>query len=178
MVRLLRLLLAGLISTPALSFSKVYACQTPMSRSLPFCNNTLSFKARVADLVGRLTQQEKISLLGAHGTDICAFEDGGVPRLGIPTYAWCTETNTGVSTKCMEPGKCATTFPSPASLAASFNKTLWQAKGEVQSTEQRALFNTDATRRRGSLIGLNGWGPNINVVRDPRYGRNSGESTL
>ena len=113
--------------------------------------------------------------MGAHGKDICAFEDGGVPRLDIPSYTWCTETNTGVSTVCLEEGKCATTFPSPAALAASFNRSLWAAKGATQSTEQRALFNLGAVRddAMGSPIGLNGWGPNINTVRDPKYGRNS-----
>ena len=113
----------------------------------------------------------------AHGNDVCAFDDGGVLRLDIPPYTWCTETNTGVSTQCPQEGRCATTFPSPSALAASFNRSLWRKKGEVQSTEQRALFNMGARRapggRVGVPIGLNGWGPNINIVRDPRYGRNS-----
>ena len=95
-----------------------YACQTPASKALPFCDSRLSFEDRVKDLTGRLTPGEKVSLMGAHGNDICAFEDGGVPRLDIPSYTWCTETNTGVSTQCLQPGKCATTFPSPAALAA------------------------------------------------------------
>ena len=84
------------------------------------------------------------------------------------------ETNTGVSTKCPAPGKCATTFPSPGAMAATFNRSLWRAKATVQSTEQRALFNSGARRgQHATPIGLNGWGPNINVVRDMRYGRNS-----
>ena len=91
------------------------------------------------------------------------------------------ETNTGVSTKCIAEGKCATTFPSPAVLAASFNRSLWHLKGEIQSDEVRAYYNLGGTRgpHTGSehvRIGLNGWGPNINVVRDPRYGRS--KSTL
>eukprot|EP00038_Savillea_parva_P031675 m.89355 g.89355 ORF g.89355 m.89355 type:complete len:785 (-) comp9801_c0_seq1:94-2448(-) len=154
--------------------SAMYACTTEASKKLPFCNADLSMDARVDDLVGRLTMDEKVSLLGAHGKDMCSFLDGGVPRLDIPSYTWCTETNTGVSTVCIAPDKCATTFPSPAALAASFNKTLWRSKATVQSTEQRAYFNLGGRRRsEGNLIGLNGWGPNINVVRDPRYGRNS-----
>lgn len=78
----------------------------------------------------------------------------------------------------MAEGKCATTFPSPAVLAATFNRSLWKAKGQVQSDELRAYYNLGGVRgshsnTKGTQIGLNGWGPNINVVRDPRYGRNS-----
>ena len=149
--------------------SKLYACQSAQSKALGFCDPSKGLPTRLADLLGRLSTAEKISLMGAHGSNICAFVDGGVPRLDIPSYTWCTETNTGVSTVCMEEGKCATTFPSPAALAASFNRTLWRSKGATQSTEQRALFNLGAVRRssvgRGSPIGLNGWGPNINTIR-------------
>lgn len=139
--------------------SKLYACQSAESKKMGFCDASKDFKSRVADLLGRLTTDEKISLMGAHGHDICAFQDGGVSRLDIPSYTWCVETNTGVSTVCLEEGKCATTFPSPAVLAASFNRSLWRSKGATQSTEQRALFNLGAVRRdsMSSPIGLNGW---------------------
>ena len=93
--RLLSLVLPPCFALTAARSSSVYACQTNASRSLPFCNGDLSFEARVTDLLGRLTLAEKLSLLGAHGSDICAFEDGGVSRLDIPSYTWCTETNTG-----------------------------------------------------------------------------------
>lgn len=85
----------------------------------------------------------------------------------IAALSRCTETNTGVSSVCLQEGRCATTFPSPASLASSFNRSLWRRKGETQSTEQRALFNLGAVRGSAThpLIGLNGWGPNINTVR-------------
>jgi len=114
-----------------------------------------------------MTAMEKYSLMAAHGSDICAFVDGGIERLGVVPYTWCTETNTGVSTRCLADGRCSTTFPSPAALAASFNRSLWRAKGVVQSDELRASFNLGATRgdRMHSTIGLNGWGPNINLVR-------------
>ena len=198
------LLVAAAAALPAhsASVSKVYACQTARSKAMGFCDSSKSFTERAGDLLQQLTTAEKISLMGAHGSDICAFEDGGVPRLDIPSYTWCTETNTGVSSVCLQEGRCATTFPSPAALASSFNRSLWRRKGETQSTEQRALFNLGAVRgsRNRPLIGLNGWGPNINTVRgeplppptavdsaagdarvtrvpavaaDPRYGRNS-----
>ena len=90
-----------------------------------------------------------------------AFLDAGVPRLDIPTYAWTEEANTGADSSCLGPEKCATTFPSPAMLAASFNASLWRAKGEAISTEVRALNNVHGHRGCGppAMIGVNEWGP-------------------
>ena len=70
--------------------SAMYACTTEASKKLPFCNADLSMDARVDDLVGRLTMDEKVSLLGAHGKDMCSFLDGGVPRLDIPSCMYVT----------------------------------------------------------------------------------------
>ena len=139
----------------ALAVSPLYSCQTEQTKSLPFCDPKLPFVSRVADLLDRMELGEKLSIMGSH--DGCAFSDGGVPRLDIPAYTWCVETNTGVSSKCVEEGRCATTFPSPAALAASFNRSLWRRKGEVQADEQRALFNLGVRRTGGDIIGLNGW---------------------
>jgi hypothetical protein len=87
------------------------------------------------------------------------------------------ETNTGVASACLSVTQCATTFASPAMLAASFNRSAWQAKGEVISTESRALHNVGGVRPflngpSPYLVGPNGYGPNINLMRDPRWGRN------
>jgi beta-glucosidase-like glycosyl hydrolase len=71
---------------------------------------------------------------------------------------------------------CATNFPSPAALAASFNETVWKTKGRVISDEMRAFNNNNGVRfseGSGAYIGLTGFGPNINLARDPRWGRNS-----
>eukprot|EP00040_Diaphanoeca_grandis_P016335 m.84243 g.84243 ORF g.84243 m.84243 type:complete len:798 (+) comp25726_c0_seq1:98-2491(+) len=159
-----------------------YSCRSTASKQFKFCDVSLPIETRVADLLVQLTVDEKLSLMGAtdkYGNDACSFMDPGVPRLNIPPYKWCVEDNTGVSTRCLREGNCATTFPSPALLGATFNRTLWNMKGSTQGIEHRALFNLNATRGRPSStgqwlpIGLNGWAPNINVVRDPRYGRNS-----
>ncbi len=109
------------------------------------------------------------------GTDGCAFEDSGVPRLDIPVYAWTEEANTGADSSCLGPGRCVTTFPSPANLAASYNRSLWRTKGMVISEEIRALNNVHGHRGCGppAMIGINEWGPNINLIRDQRFGRNS-----
>jgi hypothetical protein len=155
-----------------------YACQPTdaKSKGLPFCDTSRTFGERADDLVGRLTLPEKLALLHAKpGTDGCAFEDSGVPRLDIPIYAWTEEANTGADSSCLGPERCVTTFPSPANLAASFNRSLWRHKGEVISTEIRALNNVHGHRGCGppAMIGINEWGPNINLIRDQRFGRNS-----
>jgi hypothetical protein len=87
------------------------------------------------------------------------------------------ETNTAVASACLSETQCATTFSSPAMLAASFNRSAWLAKGEVISTESRALHNVGGVRPflngpNPYKVGPNGYGPNINLMRDPRWGRN------
>lgn len=113
----------------------VYGCsEGNVSYGLPFCNISLSIDARVDDLVSRLTLDEKLGILGPDpnsGTSVCNMMDYGVERLGIPTYLNLLETNSAVSAACVSENVCATNFPSPAAMAASFNRTLWHQKGEV-----------------------------------------------
>lgn len=126
----------------------------------PFCDRSLSDGTRVADLVARLTTAEKIGLLVDNATR--------VPRLGIPSYEWWNEGLHGVA---YSPGVsfsgpifAATSFPQPILSAASFNCTLWNEIGRVVSTEARAFHNVGQG-------GLTYWTPNINLFRDPRWGR-------
>jgi beta-glucosidase-like glycosyl hydrolase len=152
-----------------------------VSERLPFCNSKLSIPARVADLIGRLSLADKLGLLGSDlvhtGLDTCTAMDTGLPRLGIPPFLSTVNTNSGVGAMCLEEGKCPTAFPSQSVLAASFNRSAWRARGEMLSTEQRAFSNL-----RVKMIGCVdqpcfvmqlGFGPNIEIVRDPRFGRNS-----
>ncbi|KAF7803691.1 beta-xylosidase/alpha-L-arabinofuranosidase 1 [Senna tora] len=88
---------------------------------------------------------------------------------GIPKYEWWSEALHGVSNvgpgthfSSVVPG--ATSFPMPILTSASFNSSLFQAIGEVVSTEARAMYNV-------GLAGLTFWSPNINIFRDPRWGR-------
>ena len=104
-----------------------------------------------------------------------------------PLTEWLTETNSCVDAGCAGHGKfrCPTTFVGPNNMASSFNRSSWRAKGDVVSTDMRALNNQLWTKpgelgyRAGAetaepgTTGLTGFGPNINVVKDPRYGRNS-----
>ncbi|WZZ91558.1 hypothetical protein YC2023_120137 [Brassica napus] len=126
-----------------------------------FCNTGLNAEARVTDLVGRLTLEEKIGFLVSKAT--------GVSRLGIPDYNWWSEALHGVSdvgdgSSFKGPVPGATSFPQVILTAASFNVSLFQAIGKVVSTEARAMYNVGAA-------GLTFWSPNVNIFRDPRWGR-------
>ncbi|KAE8671268.1 Beta-xylosidase/alpha-L-arabinofuranosidase 2 [Hibiscus syriacus] len=140
-----------------------FACDPKDSTTpaLPFCKVSMPISERVNDLVGRLTLQEKVRLL-INGA-------AAVPRLGIKGYEWWSEALHGVSD--VGPGTRfggafpgATSFPQVITTAASFNATLWEAIGRVVSDEARAMYN-------GGTAGLTYWSPNVNIFRDPRWGR-------
>lgn len=115
--------------------------------------------ARVHDLVSHLTLQEKVSLLG--------YNSKAVPRLGIPAYNWWNEALHGVA----RAGE-ATIFPQAIALAATFNANLARQESNAISTEARAKYNLAiAQNRHIQYMGLTFWTPNINIFRDPRWGR-------
>ena len=114
---------------------------------------------RVHDLVSRLTLEEKVSLLG--------YNSKAVPRLGIPAYNWWNEGLHGVA----RAGE-ATIFPQAIGMAATFNDDLIKQVSTVISTEARAKYNLAiAQDRHLQYMGLTFWTPNINIFRDPRWGR-------
>lgn len=129
--------------------------------NLPFCRESLPISDRVRDLIGRLTLQEKIRLLVNNAI--------AVPRLGIKGYEWWSEalhgvSNVGPGTKFGGAFPGATSFPQVITTAASFNASLWEQIGRVVSDEARAMYN-------GGTAGLTYWSPNVNIFRDPRWGR-------
>ncbi|KAJ6965840.1 hypothetical protein NC652_003653 [Populus alba x Populus x berolinensis] len=109
-----------------------------------------------------MTLDEKVRQLGNKAI--------GVPRIGLPHYEWWSEAQHGVSNVCpgiffdieLIPG--TRSFPAVIHTTASFNKSLWKTIGRAVSTEARAMYNL-------GRAGLTYWSPNINVVRDPRWGR-------
>jgi len=114
---------------------------------------------RVKDLISRLTLEEKVSLLG--------YQSKAVPRLGIPAYNWWNEALHGVA----RAGE-ATIFPQAIGMAATFNPDLLKQVSTVISTEARAKYNLAlAQDRHLQYMGLTFWTPNINIFRDPRWGR-------
>jgi beta-glucosidase-like glycosyl hydrolase len=153
-----------------------HGCATPAQLALApagFCNTSLPVAARAAALVRAMTQPEKVNLTWISGCTDADPTDGGVPRLGIPGYTWGVEILHGAQARCRL-GACPTIFPVLASQAASFNASAWHAVGDAISTEVRAANNLHIGRTDCALsvLGANGWGPNVNLVRDPRWGRN------
>ena len=124
-----------------------------------FRNPALSSDIRVKDLLKRLTLEEKISLLG--------YQSKAVKRLGIPAYNWWNEALHGVA----RAGN-ATIFPQAIGVAATFNDDLWQQCADAISTEARAKYNlAESQNNHMQYMGLTFWSPNINIFRDPRWGR-------
>ncbi len=122
-------------------------------------NEQLSISVRAYDLLSRLTLAEKISLLG--------YNSKAVSRLDIPAYNWWNEGLHGVARAGL-----ATVFPQAIGMAATFNDSLLQAEADVISTEARAKYNlSTAQDRHLQYMGLTFWSPNINIFRDPRWGR-------
>ena len=182
------LILNTVAAATSLPNGHAWGCEpNNVSAHLPFCNAKLSTDARLTDLISRLTIDEKIGLMSADkntGVNVCNMMDQGVPRLGIPPYMHLVEANTAIASHCLGPNKCAQNYPGPTGLGATFNRSLWYKKGEAMGDEMRAFNNLNWYRATGdapkSLIGLNGYGPNLNIARDPRYGRTSelpGEDT-
>ena len=95
------------------------------------------------------------------------YQSPAIERLGIPAYNWWNEALHGVAR-----AGVATVFPQAIGLAATFDKELLQEIGDVVSTEGRAKFNEFSRKGdRGIYKGLTFWAPNVNIFRDPRWGR-------
>ena len=120
----------------------------------------LPVEERARDLVARMTLEEKVSQLG-HTAD-------AVPRLGIPEYNWWNEGLHGVAR-----AGIATVFPQAIGLAATFDDALIHRDADVIGTEFRAKYNVGRGPDGSSdwYHGLTAWSPNINIFRDPRWGR-------
>ncbi|MBN2195691.1 MAG: glycoside hydrolase family 3 C-terminal domain-containing protein [Polyangiaceae bacterium] len=129
------------------------------SPTLPFQNPELDVRDRAKDLVSRLTIEEKTKQL--------LHEVPGVPRLGIPSYNWWNECLHGVAR-----AGVATVFPQAIGLAAMFDAKRLHRVAIVISDEARAKHHEYVRQGdRGAYKGLTFWTPNINIFRDPRWGR-------
>ena len=143
-----------LLLIPCFYYQSIKAQNTPLYKDA-----TQPLDARVKDLVSRLTLEEKVSLLG--------FNSQAVPRLGIPAYNWWNEGLHGVA----RAGE-ATIFPQAIGMAATFNNDLLKQVSTAISTEARAKYNLAIAKDRHlQYMGLTFWTPNINIFRDPRWGR-------
>ena len=140
----------------ALSIAISLNAQTP---EYPFRDINLTEDQRIDDLLGRLTLEEKIAMM--------QNASKGVERLGIPDYDWWNEALHGVARSGM-----ATVFPQAIGMAATFDPEEHLKTFTIISDEARAKYN-EAIRNgeRKKYYGLSFWTPNINIFRDPRWGR-------
>ena len=127
---------------------------------IPFyLNDNYSFEERAKDLVSRLTLEEKVNQM--------VFRAPAIPRLGIPSYNWWNEALHGVAR-----AGTATMFPQAIGMAATFDRDLIFQVADVISTEGRAKYHEYQRKGdHGIYKGLTFWSPNINIFRDPSWGR-------
>ena len=134
---------------------------TASAQQLPYQNPNLSAKERAIDLCGRLTLEEKAMLM--------LDESPAIPRLGIKKFFWWSEALHGAANM----GN-VTNFPEPVAMASSFNPALLYKCFDVASTEFRAQYNHriyDLGGEDMKMRSLSVWTPNVNIFRDPRWGR-------
>jgi len=125
----------------------------------PFLDPSLSLEERVNDLVSRMTLQEK--------ADQLLYTAPAIPRLGVPAYNWWNEALHGVARSGF-----ATVFPQSITFANSWDEDLMFSVANAISDEARAKYHEFQRRgKTGIYQGLTFWSPNINIFRDPRWGR-------
>ena len=145
---------------PLLGISAIGLCLQSCGSKLPYQDTSLSADERAADLVKRLTLEEKTSLM--------QNTSPAIPRLGIKEYDWWNEALHGVGRAGL-----ATVFPQCIGMAASFDDSLLFDVFTAVSDEARAKSNEFAKAQDGlkRYQGLTFWTPNVNIFRDPRWGR-------
>jgi beta-glucosidase len=139
----------------------LFISTTAFSQEYPFKNTSLSFEQRVEDLVSRLTLEEKVSqMLNAAPA---------ISRLGIPAYDWWNEVLHGVARTPYN----VTVYPQAIAMAATFDTNSIKMMADYSAMEGRAIFNKSTQEGKAGqrYIGLTYWTPNINIFRDPRWGR-------
>ena len=130
-------------------------------KSFPMWNHKLPFEQRVNDLVNRLTLEEKIKqMLNA---------TPAIPRLGIPAYDWWNEVLHGVARTPFN----VTSYPQAIAMAATWDTNSLFRMADYSALEGRAVHNKaiELGRTKERYLGLTYWTPNINIFRDPRWGR-------
>lgn len=136
-------------------------CHAQSYKDYPMWNSGLPFEQRVKDLVSRLTLEEKVAqMLNAAPA---------IPRLGIPAYDWWNEVLHGVARTPFR----VTVYPQAIGMAATWDTTALALMAHYSALEGRAVFNkaTALGRNNERYLGLTYWTPNINIFRDPRWGR-------
>ena len=153
------------IASPILPFLLAAAAASPLGAqgttpaSSPLTDTTLTTQQRVEGLVKQMTLDEKVSQM--------MDQAPAIPRLGIPEYNWWNEGLHGIARS-----GYATMFPQAIGMAATWDANLIHGEARVISTEARAKYNhAIAEGNHARYFGLTVWSPNINIFRDPRWGR-------
>jgi beta-glucosidase len=137
----------------------LFANGQPQNQNLPFRDATLTTEKRIDDLLGRLTLEEKVMQM--------MDKTPAIDRLGIPAYNWWNEALHGVARAGL-----ATVFPQAIALAATFDEPAMLETFTVISDEARAKYHHyQKGKQFDRYKGLTFWTPNINIFRDPRWGR-------
>jgi beta-glucosidase len=130
-------------------------------KSFPMWNHKLPTEQRIIDLVGRLTLEEKVAQMMNHAP--------AIEKLGIPAYDWWNEVLHGVA---RTPYR-VTVFPQAIGMAATWDTTSLSVMANYAALEGRSVYNKAVQQGRAGerYLGLTYWTPNINIFRDPRWGR-------
>jgi beta-glucosidase len=149
---------ARLAAIAVIAFGALLTAWAQDTSKPAYLDTSLTPEQRAADVVHRLTPEEKASQLVNHSR--------AIPRLNIPAYDWWSEALHGVAVQ------GTTEFPEPVGLASTFDTPLIHSMATVIGTEARVI-HAQANHPGGALFfhGLDYWAPNINIFRDPRWGR-------
>ena len=147
----------GLLPTPVTAGGDRPCAPGSNNSNLPFCDDTKPLAERVADLIGRLTLEEKIGELTTGNGVNGGTTNNAIPRLSIPAWDWWSEGTHGVKGAYNAPPH--TVFPFPITTAMAFNRTLWHATAQHIAREGRSEYN------EGRFDGLTYWAPVVNLVR-------------
>lgn len=155
----LRAIFFHVFAAPFICLCLSFAQNAPSASPAPYLDPSKPISVRVDDLISRMTLEEKASQV--------VNQARAIPRLQVPAYDWWSEALHGVAN-----AGTATVFPEPIGLAATFDTPLISDMAIAIGTEARAKHN-QAVRagRRDIMEGLDFWSPNINIFRDPRWGR-------
>src|SRR6201996_6681627 len=154
MFRLRAAVLVAVIALPICAFA-----QSSTRSDRPWMNPATPLEDRINSLLSQMTLEEKVQQMRDHAP--------AIPRLGVPAYFWWNECNHGLAVS-----GTATNFPQVIGMAATWDTPLIHREAETISTEARAKYN-EAIRydQHEQFFGLTFWAPNINIFRDPRWGR-------
>ena len=146
--------------SPILLFLILFSTIEISTAQHPYQNSNLSSEERAKDLVSRLTIAEKASLM--------YDQSPAIPRLGIKKFNWWSEALHGYANN-----DSVTVFPEPIGMAASFDDTLLYKIFDAASDEARVKYHRHINRggENKRFLSLSVWTPNVNIFRDPRWGR-------